>query len=236
MGIGLNYGFTMDLLNKDMDETLLIVGCLLFLIGLAGIYIAYSGISDTIGAGLQQFSALLLVLGIAMIPGGLLRGGLPQVSSPKVVTAMIIFVLGISLIATSAALKIGPFKVKEVPEAVEETPVKVYVSIIPGSFNPQQKDNYVPKHIRVIIGYNSTVVWTNDEEVDVAHTVTSEEGIFDSGLFGKGQSWNYTFTREGVFRYYCIPHPWMRGSVTAVKVSDDVLQQLLAQVEEKTAS
>ena len=216
-----------------MDETLLIVGCLLFLIGLAGIYIAYSGISDTLQAGLQQFSALLLVIGIAMIPGGLLRGGLPQVSSPKMVTAMIIFVLGISLIATSAALKIGPFRESELPEVVEETPVKVYVSIIPGSFNPQQEENYVPKTVRVIVGYNSTVVWTNDEEVEVAHTVTSEEGLFDSGLFNRGESWNFTFTKEGVYRYFCIPHPWMRGTVIAEEVPADVLQQLLAQVQEK---
>ena len=216
-----------------MDETLLIVGCLLFLIGLAGIYIAYSGVSDTLERGLQQFSALLLVLGIAMIPGGLLRGGLPQVSSTKVVAIMIMFVIGISVVATTAALKIGPFKEEEKQLIVEETPVKVHVSIIPGSFNPQQKDNYIPKHIRVIAGYNSTVIWTNDEEAEVSHTVTSEEDIFNSGLFGRGESWNYTFAREGVYRYFCIPHPWMRGSVTVEEVPEDVLQQLLAQLEEK---
>ena len=213
-----------------MDDTLLIVGVLLFIVGLSGIYIAFSGASPTLKLGLEQFSGLVAGIGILFMLGGLFRGGLPSLGSPKVVSALIIFSLGIAFIATTAALQLGPFK--PAPEAVVAgpTPVIVRVSIIPGSFNPQQEENYVPKHIRVIAGYNSTVVWTNDEEVPVAHTVTSEEDVFNSGLFNSGESWNYTFTREGVFRYFCIPHPWMRGSVTVETVSEDVLQQLLAQL------
>ncbi len=198
-----------------MDETLLVVGVIFVILGLAGIYVAYSGVSDTLDNGLQQFSGLLLALGIAMIPGGLLRGGLPQLSGPKIVAILATMVILVSLVATTAALQIGPFKKVEEVGEVEETPFKVIVRIVPGSFNPQQEENYVPKQIRVIIGYNSTVIWINDEEVDVAHTVTDEEGRFDSGLFGSGQNWTYTFAREGVYRYFCIPHPWMRGVVIA---------------------
>ncbi|MDJ0270482.1 MAG: plastocyanin/azurin family copper-binding protein [Aigarchaeota archaeon] len=195
-----------------MDESLLVVGVIFVILGLAGIYIAYSGVSDTLDNGLQQFSGLLLALGIAMIPGGLLRGGLPQLSGPKIVAILAIMVILVSLVATTAALQIGPFKKVEEVGEVKETPFKVIVRIVPGSFNPQQEENYVPKQIRVIIGYNSTVIWIND---DVPHTVTSEEDLFNSGLFGSGQNWTYTFSREGVYRYHCIPHPWMRGVVIA---------------------
>ena len=213
-----------------MDETLVIVGVLLFLAGLAGIYIAYSGASPTLAYGLQQFSGLVAALGVLFMVGGLFRGGLPSLGSPKVVSALIVFSLGIAFIATTAALQIGPFKPPPEEVTAGPTPVIVRVSIVPGSFNPQQEENYVPKNIRVIAGYNSTVVWTNDEEVPVAHTVTSEEGLFDSGLFNSGESWNYTFTRAGVYRYFCIPHPWMRGSVTVEEVPENVLQELLAQL------
>ncbi|HID04807.1 MAG TPA: hypothetical protein EYH45_07350 [Candidatus Caldiarchaeum subterraneum] len=213
-----------------MDDTLVIVGVLLFIVGLAGIYIAFSGASPTLKAGLEQFSGLVAGMGILFIVGGLFRGGLPSLGSPKVAGVLIVFSLGIAFVATTAALQLGPFKPAPEEAAVGPTPVIVRVSIIPGSFNPQQEDNYIPKNIRVIAGYNSTVVWTNDEEVPVAHTVTSEEGIFDSGLFNSGESWNYTFTRAGIYRYFCIPHPWMRGSVVVEEVSEEVLQQLLAQL------
>ena len=213
-----------------MDETLLIVGVLLFIVGLSGIYIAFSGASPTLRLGLEQFSGLVAGLGVLFMLGGLFRGGLPSLGSPKVVSALIVFSLGIAFIATTAALQLGPFKPPVEEKAVGPSPVIVRVSIVPGSFNPQQEENYVPKNIRVIVGYNNTVLWTNDEEVDVAHTVTSDDDVFDSGLFGKGMSWNYTFTREGTFRYHCIPHPWMKGSVTVETVPEDVLQQLLAQL------
>jgi len=196
-----------------MDETLLTVGVLLFILGLAGIYIAYSGVSETLDNGLQQFSALLVALGVAMIPGGLLRGGLPQVSGPKVIALLIVFVLGMSVVATTAALQIGPFKPPPEEIQVEESPEKTVVVIVPGSFIQTQAENFVPKTVRVVIGVNNTVVWMNKEEVDVSHTVTSETGLFDSGLFGSGKNWTYTFAKAGVYNYYCTPHPWMRGTI-----------------------
>ncbi len=61
----------------------------------------------------------------------------------------------------------------------------------------------------------TTVVWTNKDKV--AHTVTSDAGLFDSGLFAKGESFSFTFTEVGVFSYYCIPHPYMKGTVTVVE-------------------
>lgn len=70
-----------------------------------------------------------------------------------------------------------------------------------------------------------TITWKN---VDSAvHTVTSgtaSEGyddVFDSGLFGPGKSFSYTFEQPGVYPYYCLPHPWMEGTVFVVAVVDD---------------
>ena len=38
-------------------------------------------------------------------------------------------------------------------------------------------------------------------------------GIFDSGLFMAGQTFEFTFDESGTFDYFCMVHPWMTGKV-----------------------
>ena len=57
----------------------------------------------------------------------------------------------------------------------------------------------------------TTVTWTNDDAI--LHTVTATDGAFDSGFFGEGERWSYTFDEPGEYEYYCVPHPWMRAKV-----------------------
>jgi plastocyanin len=69
------------------------------------------------------------------------------------------------------------------------------------------------REIRVSVG--STVTWTN---LDAAgHTATSDTGDFDSGLLGSGQSFSFTFTKEGTYKYHCGPHPFMVGTVVVTQ-------------------
>jgi plastocyanin/glucose/arabinose dehydrogenase len=62
------------------------------------------------------------------------------------------------------------------------------------TFNPQ--DLTVPA--------NTKVTWTNPDTVE--HTVTFDDRSVDSGLFGPGQTFEYTFTTPGTYSYFCIPH------------------------------
>lgn len=87
----------------------------------------------------------------------------------------------------------------------------VQVSIVQGSYDSSQQQNYVPDTITVVIGVNSTVTWTNNDVA--AHTVTSDSAIFDSGNINPGESWTYTFTTPGTYAYHCDYHPWMTGTV-----------------------
>jgi plastocyanin len=57
------------------------------------------------------------------------------------------------------------------------------------------------------------VVWKNDDAVP--HTVTSSDGVFDSGIFDPGGSFAFTFNEPGSFPYLCQLHPQMQGTVTA---------------------
>jgi len=214
-----------------LDESITWVGVALIVIGAAGVFIAYSGVSKTFESGLQAVAVLLLLLGIIILPGGIARGGLPSLTLGQAAILGAVVAISVAGLTAAAIVGYGPFELLHpAPEAPAESPIKVYVSIIPGSWNPNQPDNYVPKNIMVLTGVNNTVIWTNDEELDITHTVTSDEGIWDSGLFGKGEKFIYTFNQEGVFSYHCIPHPWMKGSVSVKAVSQDEATRILEQL------
>jgi len=85
------------------------------------------------------------------------------------------------------------------------------VSIQPGSAVNTTTTYYSPTTITVVIGVNNTVTWTNND--NIAHTVTADNGVFDSGLLNQGQTWTYTFTTPGTYAYHCSIHPWMKGTV-----------------------
>ncbi len=53
------------------------------------------------------------------------------------------------------------------------------------------------------------VSWTNEDAFP--HTVTSEDGSFDSGDVPVGGSWSRTFDAPGRFAYYCRPHSYSDG-------------------------
>lgn len=93
------------------------------------------------------------------------------------------------------------------------------VTITEGAFDPANADRaYDPPVIRVAVG--TTVTWVNRDRV--VHTVTSgrsdgrvgtPDGRFDSGDLEPGDRFSVTFDEPGTFTYYCVPHPWMRGTV-----------------------
>jgi plastocyanin len=68
---------------------------------------------------------------------------------------------------------------------------------------------YTPPTLTVHVG--DAVAWRNDgQEV---HTVTSDDGSFDSGDLQHGATWSHTFTAPGTYTYFCVPHTWMAGTI-----------------------
>src|SRR5438552_11585928 len=74
----------------------------------------------------------------------------------------------------------------------------VTASIVEPSDDPDSW-SYDPPTLTVNVG--DKVTWKNSGE-DV-HTVTSDDGSFDSGDVKAGASWSYTFTKPGTYTYYC---------------------------------
>lgn len=56
----------------------------------------------------------------------------------------------------------------------------------------------------VTVPPGTTVVWVNRDPFD--HTVTADDGSFNSGLIPPGGTFRVTFQRPGRYPYYCIPH------------------------------
>jgi plastocyanin len=69
---------------------------------------------------------------------------------------------------------------------------------------------FSPANVSVPAG--TTVTWVN--EGSVPHTVTSDDGQFDSGVLMPGDSYTVKFNGQGTITYHCAIHPSMRGSVT----------------------
>jgi plastocyanin len=64
---------------------------------------------------------------------------------------------------------------------------------------------------RLVVEAGTTIVWTNGGQV--IHTVTAEDGSFDSGTIESGEQRALLFARPGRFPFHCTPHPFMRGEV-----------------------
>ena len=60
----------------------------------------------------------------------------------------------------------------------------------------------------------TTIMWINNGRH--SHTVTSDDGQFDSGLLRPGDSFMVTFEGSGTLTYHCELHAPMVGSVTVV--------------------
>ena len=75
---------------------------------------------------------------------------------------------------------------------------------------------YTPADIKVKAG--DTVKWINIDTA--AHTVTGgspangPSGVFDSSLVMANADYAFTFEKTGSYKYFCMVHPWMVGSVS----------------------
>jgi len=71
--------------------------------------------------------------------------------------------------------------------------------------------SFSPATITIAVG--STVTWKNND--GIAHTTTSDTGVWDTGNMAAGSTKTTTFTTAGTFPYHCTYHAsmGMRGTV-----------------------
>jgi plastocyanin len=72
---------------------------------------------------------------------------------------------------------------------------------------------FQPSRIEITTG--TTVAWTNNDAVD--HTATAVDRSFDSGTIAPGATWRYRFTKPGTYQFFCVVHPFMKGTVVVTE-------------------
>jgi plastocyanin len=144
---------------------------------------------------------------------------------------------GISIVAfiVAVATSIGYYQFVYLPQAnakptlpaeVLNPPQTIKITIEPGSSQPSQTRNFVPKQSQGSLGLSNKFIWTNTDTVP--HSVTSDNGYKDLingpfnsistiGLVLPQKTYEFTFTAGGDYAYHCEPHPWMTGKVSVAK-------------------
>ncbi len=112
--------------------------------------------------------------------------------------------------------------------SVQVTPYFGNVTILPGAPSAARALTYFPNVATVYLGYNSTVVWTNDDAAEHTVTANSTDQSIDPAFYSwsqptaynnilskgtPGDTLNFTFTVAGTYGYYCKYHPNMIGTI-----------------------
>jgi len=87
------------------------------------------------------------------------------------------------------------------------------VDILPGAGANTAEKGYSPDSVTVLTEVNNTITWVNND--NAPHTVTADDGSFNSGNISPGQSFGFTFTTAGTYKYHCVYHPWMTATIIA---------------------
>ncbi len=117
---------------------------------------------------------------------------------------------------------VTPTQPDETSTTIASAAGDVNVDILPGSWATQDMnspdefaENEDPADFSInvlTVKAGDTVTWTQ-KDPGMIHTVTSADGLFDSGFLEGGDTFSYTFDQPGEYEYSCTPHPWMRAKV-----------------------
>ena len=122
-----------------------------------------------------------------------------------------IFILCLGMIFTFSFLGCK----KDASDIEQDQPIKATASgsyyggavIIQNSaFNPSE----------LYVREKATVAWVNKD--NTVHTVTANDGTFDSGDLLPGGAFSYTFNTRGDYFYYCKYHSEMVGVIKVVDI------------------
>ncbi|HLL51281.1 MAG TPA: cupredoxin family copper-binding protein [Thermomicrobiales bacterium] len=113
--------------------------------------------------------------------------------------------LGTILTATLAILVASGAVLTPVGQVKAHQEAPVNVQVVDFAFEPAT--------LTVPVG--TTVTWTNAGSRP--HTVTADDGSFDSGRLDPGEQFSQSFDQPGTFTYFCGFHPDMQGSIVVTE-------------------
>ena len=72
-------------------------------------------------------------------------------------------------------------------------------------------DNFTFAPETLTVPANSTVTWTNKD--DVPNVIASTDGLFRSKGLDTDDHYSFKFTKPGTYNYFCAIHPKMTGKI-----------------------
>jgi plastocyanin len=117
----------------------------------------------------------------------------------SILAALVLFAV---LLAACSSATPTPQAIQPTPNTAASEPTTasaasgndVAVTIGNFAFNPSP----------VTIKVGTTVTWTNQDSA--SHNVVADNGEFKNNTLGKGDTFSFTFTKEGTYTYYCSFH------------------------------
>jgi plastocyanin len=95
-----------------------------------------------------------------------------------------------------------PAQTTSTPVASTPSPASNAVTISNFAFSPEN----------LTVKTGTTVTWTNKDSAP--HTVTSDNGVFNSPDMLTNATFSFTFSSAGIFSYHCAIHKSMKGTIT----------------------
>ena len=107
--------------------------------------------------------------------------------------------LGMVILLAVFASVTGPSTIAAVPPANPSSEVAIKI------------DNFSFSPATITVPVGTTVRWTNRD--DMPHTVVSDDKAIKSKVLDTDQDFIYTFTKAGIYSYFCSIHPRMTAKV-----------------------
>jgi plastocyanin len=129
----------------------------------------------------------------------------PRTNRHVIGTAGFVLVAAVAFVGCGSSTTAGPSTTASVSEPPGST-------IVPSATVSVTIDNFAFSPATLDVAAGTTVTWTNEQ--DVTHTVTADDGSFDSGNIASGATFSHTFDAAGTIAYHCAIHPTMKASIT----------------------
>ncbi len=118
-------------------------------------------------------------------------------------------------------LPAGLYKVECIVPGHDDLGMQGFLEVRPGAplvrsdpatnGNAVSIENFAFDPPRIEVGAGSEVTWTNRDQTP--HTVTAENGAFDSGTLEPGDTFSVEVSGNGPVTYACMIHPEMTGTI-----------------------
>jgi plastocyanin/predicted small lipoprotein YifL len=105
----------------------------------------------------------------------------------------------------------------DVPVVGENTDPRFTLAVAPGRSAEVEMEDFRFADPNLVVHGGTTVTWTNKD--GTPHSSTSDDGLWDSGLFGAGESYSFTFETPGRYAYHCTAHGGPGGAGMAATVT-----------------